>query len=112
MLQQPVRLGGLALTYALATSTLVLVTFLATNLVLTVIGGVGLGGMNGEARPATGRPPRRSCCPLSGRPSGTRTGAIGAPSAAMGSTGSTPGWWAAVPSSVRVATRSARRLGS
>ena len=43
MLQQPMRLGGLALVCALATSALVLVTFLASNLVLSVIGGIGPG---------------------------------------------------------------------
>ena len=41
MLQQPVRVGGLALVYALATSALVLVTFLASNLVLSTIGSIG-----------------------------------------------------------------------
>jgi hypothetical protein len=41
VLQQPVRAGGLALAYALATSALVLVTFLASNLVLSTIGGIG-----------------------------------------------------------------------
>jgi hypothetical protein len=41
MLDQPVRAGGLALAYALATSTLVLVAFLVSNLVLSTIGGIG-----------------------------------------------------------------------
>jgi hypothetical protein len=41
LLQQPVRLVSLALGCALATATLVLVTFLASNLVLSVIGGIG-----------------------------------------------------------------------
>ena len=41
MLHQPVRAGGLALAYALATSTLVLVAYLVSNLVLSTIGGIG-----------------------------------------------------------------------
>jgi hypothetical protein len=41
VLHQPVRAGGLALAYALATSTLVLVTFLVSNLVLSAVGAIG-----------------------------------------------------------------------
>ena len=55
MLQQPVRVGGLALAYAVATSALVLVTFLASNLVLSTLASIG----QVAAEPAgqeTGRP--------------------------------------------------------
>ena len=56
MLQQPMRLGGLALAYALATATLVLVTFLASNLVLSVIGGIGRVTAAPDARPSRDSP--------------------------------------------------------
>ena len=54
MLQQPLRLGGMALVCALATSALVLVTFLASNLVLSVIGGIG--GIDGVTATPAARP--------------------------------------------------------
>ena len=55
VLAQPLRVGGLALACALATAILALVTFLASNLVLSVIGGIGLGPAAGPAAetPAT-----------------------------------------------------------
>ena len=67
MLQQPMRLGGLALAYALATATLVLVTFLASNLVLSVVGGIGQVTAASDARPA-GDPPAEAVL-LSAQPS-------------------------------------------
>jgi hypothetical protein len=47
VLQQQLRVGGLALATAAATATLALVTFLVTNLVLAVV--AGLGGVVPEA---------------------------------------------------------------
>ena len=41
MVAQPLRAGALACAYALATAALVLVTVLASNLVLTVVAGLG-----------------------------------------------------------------------
>ena len=49
MLQQQLRVGGLALATAAATATLALVTFLVTNLVLAVVAGLGLGDMTAQA---------------------------------------------------------------
>ena len=52
---QPIRLGGLALGCALATATLVLVTVLASNLVLSTVAALG-GGTGSDARSATDPP--------------------------------------------------------
>ena len=68
MLEQPVRLGGLALTYALATSVLVVVTFLASNLVLSVIGGIGQ--VTAASRPESAQP---AAAVLLSAPQDTRT---------------------------------------
>ena len=57
MLQQPLRVGGLALASAVATATLALVTFVVSNLILAVVAGIGLtGGVVPEAEGATGSP--------------------------------------------------------
>jgi hypothetical protein len=57
VLQQPLRVGGLALASALATATLAVVTFVASNLILAVVAGIGLtGGVVAEPEGATGSP--------------------------------------------------------
>src|SRR5215217_5083413 len=48
VLHQQLRVGGLALATTVATATLALVTFLVSNLVLTVV--AGLGGIATEPR--------------------------------------------------------------
>ena len=54
MVAQPLRLGGLAVAYALATATLVLLTVVASNLVLSVVAGLGAGATASAAGdPAT-----------------------------------------------------------
>ena len=55
MLQQQLRMGGLALATAVATATLALVTVLVSNLVLTVVAGLG-----GIAPPPRADPDPRS----------------------------------------------------
>ena len=49
MLQQQLRVGGLALATAAATAGLALVTFLVSNLVLAVVAGLGVGDVRAEA---------------------------------------------------------------
>jgi hypothetical protein len=55
VLQQPLRVGGLALASALATATVAVVTFVVSNLVLAVVAGIGLtGGVVPESADAAG----------------------------------------------------------
>jgi hypothetical protein len=49
VLQQQLRVGGLALATAAATAGLALVTFLVSNLVLAVVAGLGVGDVTAEA---------------------------------------------------------------
>jgi hypothetical protein len=49
VLQQQLRVGGLALATAAATAGLALVTFLVSNLVLAVVAGLGVGEVTAEA---------------------------------------------------------------
>jgi hypothetical protein len=54
VLHQPLRLGGLALTCALATAAVALVTLLASNLLLSVVAAVGPGQSVVGASPTSG----------------------------------------------------------
>ena len=57
LLQQPLRVGGLALASALATAILAMVTFLVSNLILAVVAGIGVtGGVVPEPAGTTGSP--------------------------------------------------------